>query len=90
MGCITASASLISPLLRRLWETACAGGDVSGLQAEVDRIRAVMDAYPPAPPLIKGLLAHWHGFDWWNVCPPMVPASAEAVQQAADALNGPF
>lgn len=90
VGCITASASLISPLLRRLWDTARAGGDPSELQAEVDRIRAGLDAYPPAPPLIKGLLACWHGFAWWNVCPPMVPASEQAVRQAAAALNGPF
>ncbi len=89
-GCITASASLVSPILRRLWETFRAGQDPGPIQAELVRIRAVMDTYPPAPALIKGLLARWHGFPRWIVCPPLVPASQNALDQAEAALGGPF
>jgi len=89
-GCITASASLISPLLRRLWDQAESGQDPSETQQEINRIRAVMDRYPPAPALIKGLLAHWHGFPHWNVCPPMTPVAPEALDSAAEGLRGPF
>ncbi len=89
-GCITASASLVSPILRQLWETFQAGQDPEPIQAELVRIRAVMDTYPPAPALIKGLLARWHGFPRWNVSPPLMPVSQEALDQAEEALRGPF
>jgi 4-hydroxy-tetrahydrodipicolinate synthase len=89
-GCTTASASLISPLLRQLWDQAQRGLDPSAVQAEVDRIRAVMDGYLPTPALIKGLLARWHSFPAWNVCPPMVPVTSEALDKAAAAMAGPF
>lgn len=89
-GCITASATVVSPVLRRLWDAAQAGQDLAPIQAELDRIRAVMDGCPPAPPLVKGLLARWHGFPLWNVCPPLLPTPADALAAAADALRGPF
>jgi 4-hydroxy-tetrahydrodipicolinate synthase len=89
-GCITASASVISPLLRKLWDVAQDGQDPTAIQAEVDRIRTIMDGCPPAPALVKGLLARWHGFPHWNVSPPMLPIESEALERAADALRGPF
>ncbi len=89
-GCITASASLVSPILRQLWDAFHNGKDTGPVQAELDRIRAVMDAYPPAPALIKGLLARWHGFPCWNVCPPLVPAGQDVLDKAEAALGGPF
>jgi 4-hydroxy-tetrahydrodipicolinate synthase len=90
VGCITASASVISPLLRQLWDADQAGQDPSAIQAEINRIRAVMDSCPPAPALLKDLLARWHGFPRWNVSPPLVPVSAAAVDAVAEALGGPF
>lgn len=89
-GCITASATLISPLLRQLWDLAQRGQDPSAAQMEVNRIRGVMEKYPPSPALIKGLLARWHAFPRWNVCPPMIPVAPEALDSAAEALRGPF
>ncbi len=87
VGCITASATLISPLLRRLWEQARAGQDTSAVQADLEKIRAVMDAYPPAPALIKGLLARWHGFKSWPVRPPLVDTPRESLDEAAERLR---
>jgi 4-hydroxy-tetrahydrodipicolinate synthase len=89
-GCITASATLISPLLRQLWEQARSGQDPSATQLEVNRIRAVMESCPPTPALIKGLLARWHAFPRWDVCPPMIPVTPAALDSAAEALHGPF
>jgi 4-hydroxy-tetrahydrodipicolinate synthase len=89
-GCITASATLVSPLLRQLWEKAQAGQDPTHLQAEINRIRAVMDSCPPAPALIKGLLSRWHSLPQWNVRPPLMPVDPDALARAADALQGPF
>lgn len=89
-GCITASATLISPLLRKVWDLFTAGQDPTEAQAEVNRIRAVMDSYAPAPALVKGLLARWHGFPRWAVCPPLVSTADDALDQAAEQLQGPF
>jgi 4-hydroxy-tetrahydrodipicolinate synthase len=89
-GCITASATLVSPLLRRLWDQFQSGQDPSAVQAELNRIRSVMDAYPPAPALIKALLSRWHAFPRWDVCPPLMPTGPEALDAADTALSGPF
>lgn len=89
-GCITASASVVSPVLRGLWDAFQTGQDTEPIQAKLNRIRSVMDGCPPAPPLIKGLLARWHGFPLWNVCPPLMPAAPAALDQVAEALKGPF
>ena len=89
-GCITASATLISPVLRRLWDGAQNGQDVSAIQAEVNRVRGVLDSCPPTPALLKALLARWHGFPRWEVCAPLMPTAADAVEKVAQALGGPF
>lgn len=89
-GCITASATLVSPVLRQVWDAMKNGWDPSVPQAKLDRIRAIMDGCPPAPALIKGLLARWHHFPWWNVRPPLMPVEEESLRRVADELNGPF
>ncbi len=89
-GCITASASLVSPLLRKVWDAYQNGQDSTEVQQEINRIRAVMDAYPPAPALVKGLLARWHHFPLWAARPPLMPLSPDVLDQAADELKGPF
>jgi 4-hydroxy-tetrahydrodipicolinate synthase len=80
-GCITAMANIGSPGLRRVWEsfTAASPGAephaaaaaAAVRQAQLDAARALMDAYPPNPPLYKALLRRM--FDWprWAVCPPL-------------------
>ncbi len=89
-GCITASASLVSPLLRQVWEAVQAGEDPSPVQAELIRIRAVMDSCPPAPALLKALLARWHNLPLWAVRPPLLSIDPAAVDVTASALQGPF
>ena len=89
-GCITASASVISPVLRKMWDQTQRGEDTSATHAELERIRGVMDKYPPAPALLKGLIAEWHGFPRWNVCPPLVAMKDDVIEKAAEELGGPF
>jgi 4-hydroxy-tetrahydrodipicolinate synthase len=89
-GCITASATLVSPLLRKLYDAFQAGGEYASIQAELERIRTIMDTCPPAPALIKGLLARWHNLPLWNVSPPLCPTDLVALDRVAEALNGPF
>lgn len=81
-GCITALANLFSPDLRLVWDAAQAGGCDPQAQARLDQARSVSERYPPAPPLIKALLARWHGFPRWSVRPPLLPALDEVVDKA--------
>jgi 4-hydroxy-tetrahydrodipicolinate synthase len=89
-GCITASATLISPLLRKLWDAHHQGADTGFYQSEVNRIRAVLDRYPPAPALIKGLLARWHQFPGWAVRPPLVPVVEEILREAEELFSAEY
>ena len=83
-GCITALANLYSPDLRRLWQAFRDGDGATQAQAQ-DRLsaaRKVLERYPPAPPLLKAMMARLHGFPEWAVRPPLLPLSAQLADQA--------
>lgn len=82
-GCITASATLFSPLLRRVWEAHQQGQADEETQGRLTAIRFTMDRFPPAAALLKALLARYHDFPRWPVRPPLLPLSAEVEEQAA-------
>jgi 4-hydroxy-tetrahydrodipicolinate synthase len=86
-GCITAPANLISPQLRQIWDAHRGGKPFQEVQERVNRIRMTMEKFPPYPPLLKALLARYHGFPRWAVCPPLVSLSEEAEAQVAAALD---
>ena len=88
-GCITALANLRSPDSRLVWEAfQCKGADptaaarLAAAQSRLEAARAVMDRYPPNPPLYKALLARLHPFARWPVCPPLLPMPGELVERA--------
>lgn len=81
-GCITALANLRSPDLRRVWDAHARGETDPAAQACLDAARAVMDRFPPNPPLYKALLARLHSFPRWAVLPPLMPLSPEWEEQA--------
>lgn len=88
-GCITAAANLYSPDLRQVWD-AFWQKDPAALesaQLRLNAARAVMDQYPPFPPLIKALLARQYHFPRWPVRPPLLSFSDEVVEQALTGLN---
>ncbi len=72
-GCITALANLRSPDLRLVWEARETGTTDDQAQERLDAARQFLDKYPPAPPLIKALLARLHHFRRWAVRPPLLP-----------------
>ncbi len=85
-GCITAMANVASPLLREVWDSFHAGQPAPEAQQRLNAARDVMERYPPAPPLLKALLAQKHGFPAWSVRPPLVPMPENTVQNAVEAL----
>ena len=71
-GCITAMANLYSPDLRRVWDTFQAGESAPAAQQRLEHARQVFDRYPPAPALLKALLAQGFDFPHWSARPPLV------------------
>jgi 4-hydroxy-tetrahydrodipicolinate synthase len=86
-GCITAMASLYSPDLRRVWEAYQSGSIDAQAQSCLDACRLVLDKYPPAPPLLKALLASRHHFPRWRVRPPLMDLRPDIEKQAASELE---
>ncbi|GAB4542192.1 MAG: dihydrodipicolinate synthase family protein [Anaerolineales bacterium] len=76
-GAITAPANLISAGLREVWDLFQAGGDPSQAQAEVTRLRHILESYPPFPPALKAALNRLYDFPRWNVRPPLEELSEE-------------
>jgi 4-hydroxy-tetrahydrodipicolinate synthase len=86
-GCITALSNLLSPEARLVWDAfqvrssdPSAPARQAAAQTRLDGGRAVMDRYPPNPPLYKALLARLHPFSRWPVCPPLLPMPDELVE----------
>lgn len=81
-GCITAMANLASPDLRQVWDAHQVGRTEPVAQARLDEARAISERFPPAPPLIKELLAEFHEFPRWGVKPPLLPLDPQTAQRA--------
>lgn len=86
-GCITAASNIISPVLRQVWDAHLGGVSSTGAQAVLDACRQVVDAYPPAPALLKALLHRKHGLPAWSVRPPLQDLREAIVDQALAELN---
>lgn len=86
-GCITALANLCSPDLRLVWAAHQRGNTDLQAQLRLDQARTVWEKYPPAPPLVKALLARRHDFPLWPVRPPLLPIPADLAAKAADELD---
>ncbi len=86
-GCITALGNLFSPELRRVWDAHLRGEADEIAQTRLNAARAVSESYPPAPPLLKMLIARWHGFPLWPVRPPLLPMNADQASKAASEIE---
>jgi len=80
-GCITALANLCSTDLRRVWDADRQGATNAAAQERLSAARAVLNRYPPNPPLYKALLARLHGFRRWPVRPPLTPMADNLLEQ---------
>jgi len=91
-GCITALSNLLSPDLRRVWEAHQLNEVDDPAHENLLSGRAIVDRYPPAPPLLKYLLSRLHDFPRWSVRPPLRPLPQELEEkvwaEAQMALNG--
>lgn len=72
-GCITAMSNLMSPTLRQLWDSFDKGQPDYTAQEKLSQARQIIDKYPPAPPLVKYLLASMFHQKYWTVRPPLIP-----------------
>lgn len=86
-GCITALANLIAPDLRQLWDMYHTGQSIEAIQEKIDSVRDITERFPPFPPLIKFLLAHFFNYPNWTVCPPLTPISQETEKQVSSLLD---
>lgn len=86
-GCITAPANLLSPILRQVWDAHVTGGDASAANALLQKGRAILDGYPPAPATLKAILARLNGFPSPVVRPPLLPASSATVEKVMAELR---
>ena len=86
-GCITALANLFSPLNRQIWTAWRSGKTVPEVQDRLNLVRAVLDRYQPAPPLVKCVLHHWYSLPLWTVRYPLLPLAPETEQAVLEALN---
>lgn len=85
-GSITAMSNLFSPDLRKVFDSHTTGQIDGDAQNRLNTFRSVMDQFPPAPPLLKSLLHHLHGFPFWSVRPPLMPLAKTAVNEALESL----
>lgn len=86
-GCITAGANLWGDKLRALYATHLAGEDTAAQQAALKPLRAVLDAHPPAPVVLKALLRELYDLDLGPVRPPLLDFSAEETARALNAFT---
>jgi 4-hydroxy-tetrahydrodipicolinate synthase len=82
VGSITALANLRSPDSRIVWETFQQGQVDEAAHARLKLARAVMDHYPPNPPLYKALISRLHSFPDWGVRPPLTPHPPDLIEAA--------
>jgi 4-hydroxy-tetrahydrodipicolinate synthase len=87
LGCITAPANLISPDLRRIWDSHRAGRTDLLTQEKVNHNRVIIERNPPAPPLIKAILARKFRLPRWSVCPPLQSISQELEERVLSELE---
>ena len=86
-GCITATANLISPDLRILWDDFQAQKPSIEIQEQINSVRETLEIFPPFPPLIKFLLGRFYNFPLWPVCPPLSPISKETQNRVSTKLD---
>jgi 4-hydroxy-tetrahydrodipicolinate synthase len=82
-GCITALASLVSPLLRQVWNQTNLDEPDGETQTRLNAARDVLEAFPPAPAFVKEILHSQYQFPQWGVRRPLLPLPQALAEQAA-------
>ncbi|HEX9770569.1 MAG TPA: dihydrodipicolinate synthase family protein [Kiloniellales bacterium] len=90
-GCITASANVNAPAIRRVYDAWTAGSaDAAGLQEIIGAQRAALQSQPLIPTLKRLIAAAHKDPAWLAIRPPLLPTdeAAAAKQDAALAAAG--
>jgi 4-hydroxy-tetrahydrodipicolinate synthase len=83
-GCITALASLTSPLLRRVWDQTNLGEQDGETQNQMNSARDVLEAFSPAAAFVKEILHSQYHYPRWGVRQPLLSLSQAQAEQAAE------
>lgn len=86
-GCITAPANLFAAELRQVWDAHQEGKRAAGAEARIEAARSILDRCPPAPSILKALLARFRGFPRWPVRPPLMPVPRDREDEVASELE---
>jgi len=86
-GCITALGNIFSTELRQVWDAHRQDQQDQTAQGRLNAARAISEKYPPAPPLLKLLLASWYGFPYWPVRPPLLSMAEDNARNALDGFQ---
>ncbi len=87
-GCITAGANLFAHFLRQTWEAYQHKDDhtFNHFSEVLQKARPVIDQFPPASALVKGLLPLLTAFPRWETRLPLQPLSEESINRAYQLL----
>ncbi|GAB4482590.1 MAG: dihydrodipicolinate synthase family protein [Anaerolineales bacterium] len=87
-GGITAGANLLASFLRQTWEAHQQGDEnrVNQLGEVLQKARQVIDQFPPASALIKGLLPRFTDFPRWQPHLPLLPLAEDVLDKAYHGL----
>ncbi|MCS6907023.1 MAG: dihydrodipicolinate synthase family protein [Anaerolineales bacterium] len=87
-GSITAGANLFPTLLRQTWDAYQQGDEptFNHLAKVLQQARLVVDQFPPASALVKGLLPRIFGFPYWQMRLPLLPLPEDTLDQACQIL----
>lgn len=87
-GCITALANISSPDLRQVWDGYIDRQPTATPQERLQAARQALDRFPPAPAVLKVLLARYYGFPHWSVRLPLVTLPDEMGAEIAAEFSG--
>ena len=88
-GCITASANVFSPIMRKIWDKHQAGVSAEIEQAFINKQREVLSHFLPFPVSMKVLLSSIFGFSKWAVRSPLTPFVSSQVEQLIQEIEIP-
>ncbi len=86
VGCITATANVNAPAIRRVFDAWHSDADAGPLQDDISRVRAVFDQWPLAPALKAVIVDHSGDEGWLALRPPLVPLDDGARRKLLDDL----
>ena len=86
-GCITATANLLSPTFRKIWDAHQDGRRAENYQEIINYQREILGRYTPFPISVKVLLATKFNFPNWAVRSPLTSFSPDRVKKLIQEID---